>query len=504
MSNDNPPAVLANSHLFGLSTWDWLAGPSVAMCAVITLVVWTTSGTFMLMFLAALQNLPVELDEASMIDGASRWQRLRYVTLPQLKPTLFLVLTLGLIGTWQVFDQIYVMTQGAPAKTTLTPAFLSYRTAFSDFNYGSGAAISFLLFLIIVVMTLIQRWVMRDRDKPPGGRAGMFGLFGRGVMSPGAMSRGTDGKKEANMSVSTPVRVPERSSGDRSGRPSAVHDAGTRRRRIATRLVGYAVLVVFSLVFLYPFVIQLANTFKTERTRRQTRCRRCRIRSPTRASCTSSTAPTSRAGCSTRSWSRCSSRSAGCSSTRWPAMHWLGCSSVAAPAIFAAILAVMGVPGVVLLIPKFLVLNQLGLYNSYPALILPLLADAAGIFIMKQSFESIPPEMEEAARIDGAGIFRTYWSVVLPMARPALITLTILSFQGSWNEFPPTLVAVQSPSLFTLPRGLADLVSGSLGAGTQYPLKLGAALLATIPVAIIFLVFQRYFVRGANEGGVKG
>jgi multiple sugar transport system permease protein len=90
------------------------------------------------------------------------------------------------------------------------------------------------------------------------------------------------------------------------------------------------------------------------------------------------------------------------------------------------------------------------------------------------------------------------------MARPALVTLTILSFQGSWNEFPHTLVAVQDPSLFTLPRGVADLVSGSLGSGTQYPLKLGAALLATIPVAIIFVIFQRYFVRGANEESSKG
>ena len=99
-----------------------------------------------------------------------------------------------------------------------------------------------------------------------------------------------------------------------------------------------------------------------------------------------------------------------------------------------------------LLIPKFLVLNQLGIYNSYPALILPLLVDAAGVFIMKQFFESIPVSVEEAARIDGAGVFRTFWSVVLPMARPALITLTILAFQGSWNEFPHTLVAVQNPS----------------------------------------------------------
>ena len=169
-------------------------------------------------------------------------------------------------------------------------------------------------------------------------------------------------------------------------------------------------------------------------------------------------------------------------------------------AMFAGVIAVLAVPPVVLLIPKFLVLNQLGIYDTYSAMILPLLADATGVFLMKQFFESIPVSVEEAARIDGAGPFRMYWSVVLPMAKPALITLTIISFQGSWNEFTNVLVAVQSPSLYTLPRGLADLVSGSLGAGTQYPLKLSAALMATIPVAIVFIVFQRYFVRGANEG----
>lgn len=160
---NSPPGALAAHGIGGLSWWDWLSGPSVAMCAIIALVVWTSSGTFMLMFLAALQDVPVQLEEASLLDGANRWQRFRFVTLPLLKPTMFLVLTLGLISTWQVFDQIYVMSQGNPAKTTLTPAFLSYRTAFKDFEYGSGAAISFVLFAIIVVLTLVQRWVMRER-----------------------------------------------------------------------------------------------------------------------------------------------------------------------------------------------------------------------------------------------------------------------------------------------------------------------------------------------------
>ncbi len=161
---DAPPAALAEHGLFGLSWWEWLAGPSVAMTTIIMLVVWTTAGTFMLIFLAALQDVPPQLREAALVDGATAWQRLRHVTLPMLRPALFLVVTLGLIGTWQVFDQIYVMSQGDPAGTTLTPAYLSYRTAFGDFEYGTGAAISFVLFLIIVATTLLQRRVMRERD----------------------------------------------------------------------------------------------------------------------------------------------------------------------------------------------------------------------------------------------------------------------------------------------------------------------------------------------------
>ncbi|MFD1543248.1 carbohydrate ABC transporter permease [Nonomuraea guangzhouensis] len=275
-------------------------------------------------------------------------------------------------------------------------------------------------------------------------------------------------------------------------------------RKLASTFTGYAILIFFALVFIYPFVIQIANSFKTE---------------PDAAA--SPLSPIPHPG-TLAGFERVFS------GTDLPV--WLGNSLLVTvvltvgrvffdslagyalsrlrfrgrSALFGAVIAVMAVPGVVLFIPKFLVLNQLGMYDSYLALILPVIVDAAGVFIMKQFFDSIPAGVEEAARIDGAGTFRTFWSVVLPMARPALITLTIISFQGSWNEFPHTLVAVQDPALFTLPRGLADLVSGSLGGGTQYPLKLGAALLATIPVAVIFVIFQRRFVRGANEGSDKG
>jgi multiple sugar transport system permease protein len=127
------------------------------------MAVFTTSGTFMLLFLAALQNLGGDITEAAMMDGASAWQRFWRITLPQLRPTLFTVLTLGLIGCWQVFDQIYTGTRGAPGKTTLTPAYLSYQTSFVNQEWGQGAAIAFILFVIIVVFTLFQRWVLRER-----------------------------------------------------------------------------------------------------------------------------------------------------------------------------------------------------------------------------------------------------------------------------------------------------------------------------------------------------
>ena len=180
-------------------------------------------------------------------------------------------------------------------------------------------------------------------------------------------------------------------------------------------------------------------------------------------------------------------------------LHFAGRSLLA-----GLFIGIMAVPAVVLLIPKYLVLVQLGLYNSYAGMIIPLLADAAGVFIMRQFFINIPVEVEESARLDGASAFRTFWSVVLPMARPAVITLTILSFQGSWNELPHFIISRQSPELNTLTSGVATLVSGSLGAGTQFPLKMAAALLMTIPVALVFFVFQRYFVRGGSSGAVKG
>ncbi len=291
---------------------------------------------------------------------------------------------------------------------------------------------------------------------------------------------------------------------------SATTVHGTRVQHVGRKkIAGYTVLILFSILYLYPFLIQIATSLKDD---------------PQATAHPLSVIPNP---FDLTAWKRMFGLT---SDSPVPITTWLGNSLIVTivvtgcrvffdslagyalsrlhfrgrKALFSALLAIMSVPGVALLLPKFLMVTYLGIYDTYSAMILPLVIDAAGVFIMKQFFDSVPVSIEEAARIDGAGVFRTFWSVVLPMARPALITLTILSFQGSWNEFSHFLVVTQKPEHKTLVTGLASLTSGELGSGTQFPLKMGAALLTTIPVALLFFAFQRQFVRGANEGAEKG
>jgi multiple sugar transport system permease protein len=161
---DQAPAVLADNTFMGLSYWQWLSGPSVTLLAIMLLATWTTIGTLMLIFLAGLQGIPGDVEEASQIDGASKVQHFFLVTVPMMKPTLFFVLTIGVIGTWQVFDQIFAISAGGPQKTTLTPAYMVYREGFRNFSMGRATAVSFLLFIIIMVFTLIQRRIVNPEE----------------------------------------------------------------------------------------------------------------------------------------------------------------------------------------------------------------------------------------------------------------------------------------------------------------------------------------------------
>lgn len=151
------------SEVLSLPIWDWISGPSIALTAIMLMNTWTTIGTMMVIFIAALQDVPTPVYEAAELDGATGWQTFTRITLPLLRPTLFFVITLGLIGTFQVFDQIYVMSSGGPAKTTLTVAYLVYRNGFNNSQMGLAAAIALLLFIIIFTLTLVQRRITEGK-----------------------------------------------------------------------------------------------------------------------------------------------------------------------------------------------------------------------------------------------------------------------------------------------------------------------------------------------------
>ncbi len=277
-------------------------------------------------------------------------------------------------------------------------------------------------------------------------------------------------------------------------------DRMTRRTR---RMLGYAVLLFFAFLYLMPFLLAISASFKT------------------RAEVAANPLGLVPADVTTAAWEVVGN-------SAFPL--WLRNSVIVTVSvvvgriflaslagyalarldfpgrkvIFAFIVATLAVPGIVLAVPRFLVLRQLGMLNSFSGLIVPLMVDAFGIFLMKQFFESVPREIEEAAKVDGASVFTTWWRIILPMAVPGLIALTILSFQGSWNEFlHPLIAAPTNSSIWTLPLGLSQIAQAT-GESLNTPVAMAGSMLTTLPVLIVFLIFQRYFIQGVAATGVKG
>lgn len=171
-------------------------------------------------------------------------------------------------------------------------------------------------------------------------------------------------------------------------------------------------------------------------------------------------------------------------------------------ALFALLLATMMVPNAVGLIPNFIIMSRLHWVNTWLPLIVPGLANAFGTFWMRQYMLSIPDELIDAAHIDGAGEFGTYWRIVLPIARPALGALGIFMFLGSWNAFMAPLIYLESESLFTVPLFLA-LLNG-LAHYKPVHLVITGSMISVVPILMMFLAMQRQFIAGITLGAIKG
>jgi multiple sugar transport system permease protein len=174
--------------------------------------------------------------------------------------------------------------------------------------------------------------------------------------------------------------------------------------------------------------------------------------------------------------------------------------------LFLVVLATLMIPDQLRLVPVYLILNGLGLTKGvlqYAGIILVLAISGTSIFLLRQYFLSIPRDIEEAARIDGANFFTTFWKVMLPLASPAIAAVAILQFQGTWNGYFWPLIILQQVDHYTLPLGLSQFRAAG-GFLTIWPPLMATVVMATLPVLVLYVFFQRYFVEGVAASGVKG
>jgi multiple sugar transport system permease protein len=170
-------------------------------------------------------------------------------------------------------------------------------------------------------------------------------------------------------------------------------------------------------------------------------------------------------------------------------------------AMFLLYLSTMIIPTQILLVPRFILFDKLHLVNTHWAIILPGLFSVLGTFIMRQFFTTLPNELLEAAKVDGASVLRTYWQICLPLTKPALVSLLILSFTWHWNEYEGPLIFLRSNSLYTLPLALTNFVDENT---TNYTSIMAASVSSLLPLIILVAFFQRWFVEGIASSGVKG
>jgi multiple sugar transport system permease protein len=169
--------------------------------------------------------------------------------------------------------------------------------------------------------------------------------------------------------------------------------------------------------------------------------------------------------------------------------------------IFSLVVGTLFVPGFVFLVPNFLIVNQFGWLDSLWAVIIPGVGNAFGVFFMRQFYLSLPMQLEEAAVLDGANHWQIFARVVLPLAKPALATLTVLAYLTNWNDFVWPVYVLFNPQNLTLPAGLASLQDA---ANINFPLVMAGAVIASVPVLVIFIFAQRHVIQSVARSGLKG
>ena len=497
-----------NPILQGLGIIDrplgWLSDPQMAMGSIISVNVWKGIPFYVLLLLSGLKAIDKEQLEAAEVDGANPVERFRHVTLPGLRYVIVVTLLLSFISTFNQFGLPFLMTGGGPSGATKLYAILAYEKAIGSLQYGPGIAIAFSIAPLMAVLIWLLARFMRQDDKRDGSSNRAPGLGDRLVKGGGVLlSAFIDVLFWPVQAIYAAIQWAIRRARVMRGNSPELPLLSPAARETGGMAARLAVLFPFLVFVLFPFYWILIVSLKSTEQISQRR------------------------------------------SIFWPEpftlqqydhllrgtgfLGWLGNSvfvAVASTAISVALASLAAyaltrlkflgagllttlllitylLPGTLLFIPLYQTLTSLGIINTYASLILtyPTFLLPFATWVMMGYFRSIPVELEEAAMIDGASRFYIFLRITLPLAAPALLSVTLFAFTNAWNEFLFAFVFITSESLRTLPIGLQSMVVGDI---LPWGRLMAASLLTAVPVAILYVYAQRFLVEGLTVGSVKG
>lgn len=472
----------------------WLAEPNLAMPSVIAVNIWKGIPFYTMLLLAGLKAIDKELYEAAEVDGATLVERFRHITLPGLRYVIVVTVLLSTISTFNTFGLVYLMTGGGPGGATRLYSILAYEKAIVGLRYGPGAAVALSMAPVLAIFILLLARYMRhdDRIQQKEGRldralaplAGLGGALLDAIVWP--IARIADLLSAVTRSITGGRQVLRRATRERLG--------------VVARLLLLSPLLLFVIFPLYWVCI---TAFKNDLQIQQY----VSIYWP--APWTLEQFQTLLFDTPYLLWFRNTLVVAISSTALAVTLAALAGYALArlkftgAGGVTTALLISYLLPGSLLFIPLYQILTTLRVIDTSLALIItyPTFLMPFATWVMLGYYRSIPEDLEQAAMIDGATRLGAFWRVTLPLAAPALLSVTLFAFTNAWNEFLFAFVFITNERLFTLPIGLQQLVFGDIYPWGQL---MAASLMMAVPVVIIYIYAQKYMVEGLTAGSVKG
>ena len=460
----------------GVEAIDWVESSATSKWSIMMLIVWRWTGLTSIYFLAGLQFIDKTLYEAAKLDGANAWHQFWYVTIPQLAPVTLFVVVIVSIGSFQIFEDVYVFYSGnsVPLHAQSIVVYMMER-GITQIRLGFGSAIGVFMFLCILLISLFQLRtfasnVNKDTEKS----------FIEKILS----------KVIDFIANIFPVKE----------RTSKSKPIGPIIGKISLNLV----VGIVGLIALVPYLFMFSSTLKST------------AEIMTYPPIFWSKNP---------NWDNVTNLF-----TQWPAYAWIYNSIIIAVAVtlltiffctlagyafakydfrgkkslFLFMIATAMIPFPIIMIPLYVIIGKMGMMDSLMGCIIPFVAPAIGIFMMRQFISAVPDELIQAARADGAGEFRVFWQIVVPLVWPGIATLAIITFVQSWGSYLWPLIILRDDLNYTITLGMTEVFALSIGQEPQYGQAMAFAFITSLPVIIVFAFVQRYYIAGLSAGAVKG